>query len=209
MRVEQLFDAKAFQAVEDAVREAESTTSGEIVPMVVDRSDSYPGVRAAGAAVLAFVAGVVVLGFELDPWAWIPPVQIGTFVLGAWLLGRRRVLRHLIPARIRAERVDRAARLAFLEHGLTDTRDRTGILIYTSLLEHRVEILADRGIDAHVEGGVWDGVVRRILAAIREQRADEGLIEAIRECGEILATRFPPRPDDTDELDNRLRTKPS
>ena len=205
MRVEELFDSKAFQAVENAVREAESRTSGEIVPMVVDRSDSYPGVRAAGAAVLAFVAGAVVLGLNLDPWVWLPPVQVATFALGAWLLGSRRVLRHLIPERIRAERVDRAARLAFLENGLTETRDRTGILIYTSLLEHRVEILADRGIDAFVEAGVWDGLVKRILAAIREQRADEGLVEAIQECGEILATRFPPRPDDTDELDNRLR----
>jgi putative membrane protein len=206
MRVEELFDAKAFQAVEDAVREAESRTSGEIVPMVVDRSDSYPGVRAAGAAVLAFVAGVAVLGLDLDPWLWLPPVQVGTFALGAWLLGNRRVLRHLIPERIRVERVDRAARLAFLENGLTETRDRTGILIYTSLLEHRVEILADRGIDAHVEAGVWDGLVSRILAAIRERRAEEGLVEAIRECGEILATPFPPRPDDTNELDNRLRS---
>ena len=173
--------------------------------MVVDRSDSYPGVRAAGAAVLAFVAGAVVLGLNLDPWIWLPPVQVGTFVLGAWLLGSRRLLRHLIPERIRAERVDRAARLAFLENGLTETRDRTGILIYTSLLEHRVEILADRGIDSLVEPGVWDDLVKRILAAIREQRADQGLIEAIRECGDILAARFPPRPDDTDELDNRLR----
>ncbi len=205
MRVEELFDSKAFQAVEAAVREAESRTSGEIVPMVVDRSDSYPGVRAAGAAVLAFVAGAVVLGLNLDPWIWLPPVQVGIFVLGAWLLGSRRLLRHLIPERIRAERVDRAARLAFLENGLTETRDRTGILIYTSLLEHRVEILADRGIDSQVEPGVWDALVKRILAAIREKRADQGLIEAIRECGDILAARFPPRPDDTNELDNRLR----
>ena len=45
-----------------------------------------------------------------------------------------------------------------------------------------------------------------MLAGIREGRAEEGLVEAIRECGELLAAHFPPRPDDTDELENRLRT---
>jgi putative membrane protein len=206
MRVEELFDSEAFLAVERAVEEAERTTSAEIVPMVVDRSDDYPGVRAAGAAVLAFIGGICVLGLGLDPWLWLPPTQVGVFALASWSLGHRRILRHLIPARIRAERVDRTARLAFLENGLVDTRDRTGILIFISLLEHRVEILADRGIDRHVDDVVWDGLVERILAAIRERRAEEGLVEAIRECGELLAAHFPPRPDDTDELHNRLRT---
>lgn len=206
MRVEQLFNAEAVQAVEEAVGAAEQRTSGEIVPMVVDKSDAYPGVRAAGAAVLAFAAGVGVLGLELDPWIWLPPVQIAVFALGAWGLGYRRILRHLIPERIRAERVDRAARLAFLENGLVETRDRTGILIYISLLEHRVEVLADRGIDAVVDRGVWDGVVRGILESIRGKHAEEGLVAAIGECGDILAASFPPQPDDTDELDDRLRT---
>jgi putative membrane protein len=126
-------------------------------------------------------------------------------VAGAWALGRRAILRHLIPSRIRTERVDRAARLAFLEHGLVETRDRTGILLYVSLLERQVEVLADRGIDSQVPDDTWDGVVSDILDGIRARRADEGLITAIRRCGEILAERFPPRPDDEDELSNRLR----
>ena len=102
--------------------------------------------------------------------------------------------------------VDRAARLAFLSQGLVETRDRTGILIFVSLLEHRVEVIADRGIDTKVQPGTWDGVVDATLSGIRERRAEEGLCEAIRTCGELLAAEFPPRPDDTDELANRLRT---
>ena len=206
MRVGQLFDQKAQDAVARAVREAEQRTSGEIVPMVVDRSDNYPGVRAASAALLAFAAGVALLGLELlDPWLWLPPVQLGVFVAGYFAFGRRVLLRLLIPQRVREERVDRAAGLAFLEHGLVETRDRTGILLYVSLLEHRVEVLADRGINERVEPGTWDGVVRSVLQGIRERRAEEGIVDAIRLCGDILAPEFPPRPDDTDELSNRLR----
>ena len=48
--------------------------------------------------------------------------------------------------------------------------------------------------------------MKTILEGIRRKEAEEGLIQAIRACGEILAAQFPPRHDDTDELANRLRT---
>jgi putative membrane protein len=206
MRAEDLFDAGARDAIENAVQAAERRTSGEIVPVVVDRSHDYAGVRAAAAALLAFAAGLVVLEFAPSPALWLPPVQFAVFIAGYWLAGRRLLLGPLVPARRATGFVDRAAKLAFVEHGLVETRDRTGILIYVSLLEHRVEVLADRGIDRHVEDGTWDEVVRLILDGVRKRRAEEGLCKAIERCGTILAAQFPPRPDDDDELENRLRT---
>jgi putative membrane protein len=206
MRVEELFDEKAFATIEHAVREAEQGTSGEIVPAVVDQSHDYTGVRAVAASVLAFAVAVLLLATPLDPVLWLPPAQLLSFAAGYWLAGRRALLRQLIPASARVQATDRGARLAFVEHGLVDTRDRTGILIYVSLLEHRVVVLADRGIDSAVEAGTWDGIVERVLGGIREGRAEEGFADAIRHCGELLAERFPPRPDDTNELANRLRS---
>lgn len=205
MRAEELFTGAAQRAIADAVRSAEERTSGEIVPMVVDRSDAYPGVRAAAAALLAFAAGVGVLGAGVDPWLWLPPTQLAVFVAGFAAFGRRPLLRLLIPERVGAERVDRAARLAFLSEGLADTRDRTGILIYVSLLEHRVEVLADRGIDERVAEGTWDGLVERILAGVRARRAEEALAQAIGHCGSELAQHFPRRDDDENELADHLR----
>ena len=205
MRVEALFSGAGREAIEAAVRAAEANTSGEIVPMVVDRSDAYPGVRAASGALLAFAAGMGVLESGIDPWLWLFPTQFVVFGAGYALFGWRPLLRWLIPAGVAAERVDRAAQLAFLAEGVVETRDRTGILIYVSLLEHRVEVLADRGIHSQVEAGTWDGIVERVLTGIRSARAEEGLIDAIAHCGELLAERFPPRHDDTDELGNTLR----
>ena len=89
--------------------------------------------------------------------------------------------------------------------GLVETRERTGILIFVSLLEHRVVVLADRGIHARVAEGTWDGVVARIVTGIRAGRAEEGLADGIRACGEILAGRLPGRPDDRNELPNAPR----
>jgi putative membrane protein len=205
VRVEELFGEAARDAVSRAVETAEARTSGEIVVMVVEASDGYAGVRMGAAAALGFIAGLAVLALGLDPVLWLPPVQLAGFGLGFALGGLRALLGRLAPRALQDASVDRAARAAFLSEGVLETRDRTGILIYVSLLEHRVQVLADRGIHARVEAGTWDGVVERILAGVRAERAEAGLVEAIACCGELLAQHFPPRPDDKDELANRMR----
>jgi putative membrane protein len=68
-----------------------------------------------------------------------------------------------------------------------------------------VVVLADRGIHSRVEAGTWDVVVARVIAGIQARRAEEGLADGIRICGDILAGRFPPRSDDTNELPDTPR----
>ena len=80
-----------------------------------------------------------------------------------------------------------------------------GILILVSLLEHRVQVLADSGINARVKPGTWDEVVEIILAGIRRGDLCQGLCDAIDRCGEILGREFPIQPDDVNELPDRLR----
>jgi len=205
MRVEQLLTDAARAAVADAVARAERTTSGEIVPMLVARSDSYADVRAGVSALLALAAGAVLLLVAPKLARWIVPTQIGVFAAAVWLLHWRPLLHALLPAPLETARVHRAAVLAFHDQGLVETRERTGILLYVSLLEHRVVVLADRGIHARVPDGTWDDVVERVLDGIRKRRADDGLCDAIRLCGEHLAEHFPPRPDDANELANGPR----
>ena len=206
MRAAELLSEQAQQRIETAVRAAEARTSGEIVPVVVDRSDDYAGIRIGGAAALAFAAGLATLAAPLDPLLWLAPIQAAAFGLAYLASGAREVLRRLVPPARRARRARLAAGLAFFELGLTATRDRTGVLLYVSLLEHQVVVLADRGIDAQVEPGTWDGVVERMLAGIRANRAEEGLCEAIGLCASLLAERFPRRADDVNELPDHAQS---
>jgi putative membrane protein len=205
MRIEELIGERGAAAVEAAVRAAEVGTSGEIVPVLVERSDDYGELRLGLGALVAFAAGALGAWLVPEHVHWIVPTQIGVFALAAWALGWRPLLGRILPARIGAARAERAAELAFLEAGVAETRERTGILIYVSLLEHRVVVIADRGVNALVPEGTWDGVVALVIAGIRAHRAEEGLVEGIRRCGEILAARLPPRADDADELANRPR----
>jgi putative membrane protein len=75
-----------------------------------------------------------------------------------------------------------------------------------SLLEHEVEVLADKGINEKVPQGTWDEVVRILTAELKAGQACEGFCKAIEHCGAILAEHFPPNTDDKDELSNRLVT---
>ncbi|HKC52472.1 MAG TPA: hypothetical protein VKF60_16915, partial [Myxococcota bacterium] len=167
MRVEDLLAPDALAAIEAAVRGAERATSGEIVPVVVERSDSYADVRIGAAAIVAFALGGALLALAPALEAWLVPTQICVFAALCWAVGWRPLLGLVAPNPLFAERVHRAASLAFLDAGLVETRDRTGILIFVSLLERRVQVLADHGIHLRVPDGTWDGVVERVVAGIR------------------------------------------
>lgn len=205
MRVETLVGEEGVAAIEAAVRAAELSTSGEIVPVILERSDEYFELRLGGAALAAFAAGAALAWLRPEVAHWIVPTQIGVFALAAWLLGARRLLGALLPHRLKDARVVRAAEAAFLETGVAETSARTGILIFVSLLERRVVVLADRGIHARVAEGTWDGVVELVVAGIRAERAEHGLVDGIRRCGEILARHLPRRAEDANELPDRPR----
>ena len=98
----------------------------------------------------------------------------------------------------------RRPRASSSARGLTRTREKTGVLIYLALAEHHAEILADTGIADRVDAGIWAGIVADLTAAIGAGRLTEGLIEAIRRIGAILAEHAPPRLDDVDELPDKV-----
>jgi putative membrane protein len=104
--------------------------------------------------------------------------------------------------------VHRRAMQAFLEEEVFLTRDRTGILIYISLHEHRVEILGDSGINAAVDPAEWASISDDLCRAIRAKDVVGGLINTIRRCGELLSAKgLAIKADDTNELGNGLRTR--
>ncbi|AMM24405.1 TPM domain-containing protein [Variovorax sp. PAMC 28711] len=72
-----------------------------------------------------------------------------------------------------------------------DTADNNGVLIYLLLAEHAIEIVADRGIDAHVSDTEWAAMTQRMGAAFRERRFEDGLTQALEEVSALLVAHFP------------------
>lgn len=200
------FTEEEKQRIEAAVRAVEQHTSGEIVPMVVDQSYDYPQAEIVGAGSFALASASLLSWYfgGSSVWAFL----IGFFplyFLFKTIIRRTPALkRRLIhPAEITAE-VEEKALVAFLEQGLHHTRDETGILILISLFEHRVYVLADRGINAAVPLHTWDEIVQTVTTGIHEGRTCDALCAAIDRCGELLTGHFPARHDDTNELPNLI-----
>lgn len=207
VNAQNFFTAAEQKRIEQAVIDAESKTAGEIVPLIVASSARYTEIELLGV-IAGLCAAIVLEYFLADPWgsAYWNLVPLAGAVTG-FLIARIPALKRLLApsARIGAA-VHSFALAAFSEHGLHRTRDHTGILILVSLLEHRVEVLADAGINAKVESHTWDEIVHILTDGLKSGRAADAFCRAIARCGEILALHFPRQADDRDELPNRLVT---
>jgi putative membrane protein len=209
MRTDKYFMAEEQGRIRHAVESAEERTAGEIVPMIVGSSDSYAEVEIAGL-ITGLLIGSAAAFYSGSSWgptvtdlAW-PLMGAGVgFVLCRIPAIKRRL--------ISKTRIDEAVHLrslaAFTAHGLHYTRAHTGILIFASLFEHRVEVLADRGINEKVQPGTWDEVVEILTSGLKSGNAGAAFCAAIERCGDILATHFPRPPDDRDELKDELVTE--
>ena len=211
-----LFTEADRRAIADAARSAEGSTSGEIVPYVVGACDEYreTGWKAAVLGALIGGAGGVVLhylgGFwGGSPWSFVilPAMVFAVvgFLSPGFIEGIRR---SQVSDEILDLRARQRAEIAFLEEEMFSTSERTGILIFLALFEHRVVVLGDVGINRAVPEGAWDRIIDDVVAGIRARRPAEALIAAIAECGRLLEEhRVEIRPEDTDELPNELRSR--
>ena len=83
-----------------------------------------------------------------------------------------------------------------------DTEHNNGVLIYLLLADHAIEIVADRGLNAVVPPAQWQGMIRNLSQALRENRYEDGLTLALEEVSAVLVHHFPRSADamNPDEL---------
>ena len=202
----EFFSKEEQEKITAAVKAAEAKTSGEIVPMVVDCSYEYPRAELIGGGTLAMGLGLVVswaFGGE-SIWWFLPVFIVGFFIFQRLIRNNPGFKRKLIhPDELNAE-VKEKALVSFLEHGLHETRDKTGILILISLFERRVQVLADSGINEKVPQNTWDELVEIITSGLKSDKTCEAVCQAVERCGELLQQHFPRKADDTNELPNLI-----
>jgi putative membrane protein len=201
-----LLDPADRLRVERAVLEAEQNTAGEIVVAVVGSCAEYgsAGWRLGAAmALLGFLAAEV-FTTETGPGTLLG-AQAAGLALGHLLARIQTVRRSLVSDRCMQECAERRAWSAFAQNGLARTAERTGILIFVALFEHRVIVLGDEGVDRVLDPGEsWEEVVDLLLAGVRERRITEGILAAVRRCGEILQAHLPAPPKPVNQLPTAL-----
>src|SRR5262245_41560951 len=218
MNLKQRFKDGDLERIKAAVKKAEEKISGEIVPVIVERSGEYSIAKYKGAIISSastFVAIVILDRFIIrdaantlfyDPPFILLMVVLGG-VLGALITHFSDPVKRLLVARRYQNFVTRqCAENAFLEEEVFNTRQRTGIMIFVSFFEHEVIVMADAGINKVVDQSQWDEIVQGIIKDIRDGKLVEALENGIRQCGDILLDKgFRKTDDDINELRDDLR----
>jgi putative membrane protein len=200
--------------VQQAVEAAERLTSAEIVPMIVARSGLYRDARylaglTAAAAVLTTLVTVEVAwlpwGWHAANAAWLLLATLIGFGIGHWLGRFAPIIRLFTSTDRMRHKVRLRAERAFGQHGLSRTRDRNGLLIMLSLLEHQVCVLADQPLFELVPAAVWDQIVAEVIAPVKAGDVVGGVCRGIERAGVLLAQYCQPRPgDNPNELPDDL-----
>jgi putative membrane protein len=204
----EFFSDAEKELIRQAVAKAETRSTGEIATMVVPESDRYREAEQLGALLVAGLVAVIaaVALRHVTIWTYIP--LVGLLFYPMLVLFRRfpRLKLSFAGPRRQAEAVRERALSAFYEKGLYRTREETGILIFISLLERKVWILGDRGINERIPAGSWQALAHELAAGLRSGRATDALCRVIAACGDQLASHFPRRADDRNELADDLLT---
>src|SRR5262249_9371555 len=190
--------------VADAIRQAETRTSGEIFCVIARQSGEYRLVPLAWAAAVALLVPAPLIYFTLWPVSLIYLIQLIVFIVLAIGLSLPALRFHIVPRRAKHDRAHALAMRQFFAQGLTETANRTGVLIFASAAEHYAEIGADEGINAKVTPEVWQQAIAALIAGIRAGRPGDGFVAAVEHCGVVLAEHFPPGVLNRNELPNRL-----
>lgn len=193
------------QQLRAAIRAAESKTSGEIVTVIAAASGRYYYYPTLWAALLAILAPLPVAGLLVSfaPLG-IVELQLLVFALLALALRWPPIKLRLVPRSVQREYCARRAREQFLAQDLHTTANRTGVLLYVSVAERHVELLADAGINEKVAPETWERIVREFTAEVKTGRVAEGFLAAIGAVGRELATHFPAAGVNPNELPDHL-----
>jgi putative membrane protein len=202
------------ERIRQAVHAAEQQTSAEIVPMIVARSGLYRDAQHWAGLITALTMLAALLAVEVSwlPWGWhasnagwlVLAVMLA-YVGGSWIGTVPPVIRLLTsPTRMRRKVALRTER-AFAQHAISQTRERTGVLIMLSMLERQIYVLPDRSLAGLVSADRWTQVVQAAVEHLQRGDIVEGLTHAITACGVVLADACPARPgDNPNELSDHV-----
>jgi len=200
------FDQSACDQLAQAVREIETKTDAEIVIVVRARSGSYRHADYLAGFILSFATLLFMLfsPFEFHHY-WVAIDVALFFVIGAYISSRSSAIRRLLTTKeFRAEAVRQGAAAMFYEAGIANTEAEMGLLIYLSLFERRLELIADRGILKAAPPLEWNERVYELHRAGRVPQL-QTLMKAIRELGAVLAECLPPTGENPNELPDMPR----
>jgi len=218
MNAKRFLSKRERATLEEAVAAAERRTAAEFVCAVATESGRYDRAESmVGLAVSLLGLGIVQLGFSWTPSdSWIEAravplalqamAVVAGFVAGSVLASYAHPLRRLfVSATERDAEVARAASHVCAVSRLASTRQRGGVLVYVSLFERRVVVLADTGAARPLGENGLDALRNMATERLVRGKRLEAFSDTVAAAAERLAPALPAEAVNPDELADALR----
>ena len=203
--------ASERQKVTAAIISAEAHTTGEIVVVAARESDDYIHVPIHIATSCALAVPLVAwIWAKFFPWDeplnlwWLFVAQLLVFIAVALGLSLPAIRRAITPMSLKRKYAHRNAAAQFLATNIAATRQRTGVLIFVSLLERYVEVIGDEASAAQLSAADWQKIVNEMVPLLGAGRTSDALVLGVEHAGAMLAKHFPAKGHVVNELPNRF-----
>ena len=217
-----LFNDQARERVNQAIAQAESKTSAEVVPVVATASGRYDrpeDIVGLWLGIIALVATWLALpAASADPGSWggfplwqkiacVAAAVILGFVVGAVVASRVGWLRRLFtPRKQMREEVESSARRVFFDSRVHRTAGATGLLVYVSLYERMAVVIADEAIVKGLGQPAIEELARQLTDRLKSASPTEAICQTVASAGDRLGSVLPRAQDDVNELPDGLVT---
>jgi len=209
-----LFSKEELKRIEEAVKEAEASSDGEIIPVFARQSSFYEMALWRGGFGLAVIVSLILLFINemtdlllfVPPYLWVILVFFSGMVGAALVMQIASLKRLVVGKNILRARVEDQAQNMFYQHNVSFTEQRTGILLYISFFEKMAVVLPDIGIAEVVDEDAWSKLIHNLTTQLKQGNAIEGITAAIKECGLLVEnSHIQEAKDDGNELSDEVR----
>jgi putative membrane protein len=160
-----------------------------VVTRASDRCSLYPVAWAAIGAIL--LGGLVSLLRPDIASRTVIQIQLWFLIVMTLLLDWLPLRLWIVPERDKHAHARQLAHREFNAHAVADPKQQHRILLFVSLGERYVEIVADHETHALAPAGAWNKIVDEFLTTVKAGRVADGVLAAVMACGAILKEHHP------------------
>jgi putative membrane protein len=181
------------ERVRAAIVELEGATAADVVPLIVERSDPHTHTILLAAAAFAAVANLTLLALlPSEGFARLGLAELGLLAAGLAFAKGCPEFRRWFLTRERADATCGEQALIELSRLTQGKGSPAVVLLFVSLFERRVVVLASSPAAGAVAPEHWPKVVEAVLGSVRRGHLADGIIAGVQACAGEVKLAFPP-----------------
>jgi putative membrane protein len=190
--VKKPFTPEEHKRIDAAIAEIGRSTAANLIVVVTPISDRYPLYPITSAAIGAILLGALISLFRPATASHtVIEIQLSFLIVMTLLLDWLPLRLSIVPKRVKHAHAWQLAHREFNAHAIANPNQPHRILLFVSLGERYVEIIADHQTHALAPDGTWNKVVDEFLATVKSGHVADGVLAAIAACGAILKEHHP------------------